>query len=127
MSGLFLTTDLMFSSRVSGIADATGFDLTIVADGEQLVARSSEHAISLVLLDLSAPSVDPMELVPRLKQLVCPSAAVVAFGPHVHRARLDAAREAGCDEVMSRGEFNSQIESILARYSIAARKQPDSG
>jgi len=38
---------------------------------------------------------------------------VVAFGPHVHEERLAAAREAGCDEVLSRGEFFARVNAIV--------------
>jgi hypothetical protein len=40
---------------------------------------------------------------------------VIAFGPHVHEERLQAARKAGCDEVVSRGQFFAQVEGMLAR------------
>jgi hypothetical protein len=38
---------------------------------------------------------------------------VVAFGPHVHVDKLAAARAAGC-EVMSRGQFLTQIGDVLS-------------
>jgi hypothetical protein len=38
---------------------------------------------------------------------------VVAFGPHVHEERLAAARNAGCDEVVSRGEFFARLDAIV--------------
>jgi hypothetical protein len=40
---------------------------------------------------------------------------VIAFGPHVHEDRLAAARAAGCDSVLSRGQFFSQAENVLGR------------
>ena len=41
------------------------------------------------------------------------SVHVVAFGPHVHEERLAAAREAGCDVVVSRGKFFAELDAIL--------------
>ena len=49
----------------------------------------------------------------RLKASEGSGTRVVAFGPHVHEQRLAAARDAGCDLVVSRGQFFSQLETIL--------------
>ncbi len=35
---------------------------------------------------------------------------------HVHVACLDAAREAGCTEVLTRGQFNKQVDKLLQKY-----------
>jgi hypothetical protein len=40
---------------------------------------------------------------------------IIAFGPHVHEALLDAATQAGCDEVFSRGQFFAQLDEIISR------------
>lgn len=46
---------------------------------------------------------------------------VLAFGPHVARDELVAAREAGADEVMTRGAFDHAIERVLVRLAGAGR------
>jgi Rieske Fe-S protein len=38
-------------------------------------------AAGLVVLDLSHPGLDPAQLVPRLKEVMSPTATIVAFGP----------------------------------------------
>jgi CheY-like chemotaxis protein len=81
-----------------------------------LVANASTDQVHLVLLDLSTPGLDPKQLVPQLRRLTRPPIAIIAFGPHVHAARLAAAREAGCDEVLALGEFNSRMAGVLAEY-----------
>mgnify|MGYP000141423721 CR=1 FL=1 len=64
------------------------------------------------------PKLDPLDLVPRLRGLDTPPGAIVAFGPHVHRAKLQAAQEAGCEEVFSRGQFHRLANEILAKYFV---------
>ena len=113
MSLLFLSTDLMFVSRVSGRAQALGVPLSIVSDGDQLIAKASTGQPDLVLLDLTTPGLDATLLVPRLRRLVHPPKRVVAFGPHVHETKLHAARQAGCDAVLARGEFNARMAEVL--------------
>jgi hypothetical protein len=39
---------------------------------------------------------------------------VVAFGPHVHETLLVAAEAAGCDLVLSRGQFFSRLDEIVS-------------
>jgi hypothetical protein len=40
--------------------------------------------------------------------------AILAYGPHVHEDRLAAARAAGCDAVVSRGQLDREADSLLA-------------
>jgi CheY-like chemotaxis protein len=113
MSAILLTTDLACLSAVTGTAKMHG----LVVDAAMSLAALLEKAAGrrLVLLDLASPGVDPAQLVPRLRSMHA-NIAIVAFGPHVHEARLLAAREAGCDEVVTRGQFHRQLAEILRRY-----------
>jgi DNA-binding NarL/FixJ family response regulator len=107
MSSYYLTNDLFFSSRVTGVAQRLGLDLRVVGS----VDRISEDC-SLVVLDLTLPSLDVAVAVPSIKER-CPAARVVAYGPHVHEPLLAAATAAGCDEVLSRGQFDREVERVL--------------
>ncbi|HKA53020.1 MAG TPA: hypothetical protein VKJ47_05110 [Candidatus Binatia bacterium] len=40
----------------------------------------------------------------------------MAFGPHVERVALDAARAAGGTEVLSRNKFTAALPDLLRRY-----------
>jgi hypothetical protein len=40
--------------------------------------------------------------------------SLIALGPHVDEARLQQARDAGCDKVMARGRFLRELSIILA-------------
>lgn len=114
MSVLLLTTDLSCSSQVSGAAARLGVPLGTVMNPAQLMNRAAESSPAVVILDLNTPLLDCRELVPQLKALSSPPSTIIAFGPHVHEARLAAAREAGCDRVLARGQFYAQVEQILA-------------
>ena len=116
VSVLFLTKDLLFSSRVAGVAQSRQIGLSVVSEADQLLANTSAKQVELVLLDLTAPSCDPKQLVPQLRRLARPPKAIVAFGPHVHKAKLAAAEEARCDQVLSRGEFNNRMTEVLVKY-----------
>jgi len=125
MSVLFLTKDLMFSSRVSACAQTLEVDLSVVLDQEQLLASAAREQAQLALLDLSTPGLDPMQIVPQLRQLTCSPKAIIAYGPHVLKAKLAAAQESGCDEVLARGAFNNRMAKILASHVTVASRAGD--
>jgi CheY-like chemotaxis protein len=73
----------------------------------------------LVIIDLSTPGIDPADLVPRVRATVAGAVRIVAFGPHVHELKLAAARAAGCDDVVTRGQFHANLDRILASVQHA--------
>ncbi len=75
--------------------------------------KLAEEAPVLVLLDLSLPGAAPDTIVPKLRADLSPGSRILAFGPHVHARLLAAARDAGCDLVVSRGEFHARIDDYL--------------
>ena len=113
MTVVLLSSDLTVLSRMEGAATRLGQTVRS-ASGEALAVElcKDDDARTLVI-DLSMQSVDLASLVNQLKANEGSSTRVVAFGPHVHEQRLAAAREAGCDFVVSRGQFLSQLDAIL--------------
>jgi DNA-binding NarL/FixJ family response regulator len=107
MPSYYLTNDLFFSSRVAGVAQRLGVDLQVGGSVEKIA-----EDCRLVLIDLTLPSLDVTAVVNTIKER-CPTARVVAYGPHVHEAQLAAATAAGCDEVLSRGQFDRDMERVL--------------
>jgi PleD family two-component response regulator len=116
VSVLFLAKDLVFFSRVAGVAQSRQIELSVVSEADQLLTNTSANQVKLVLLDLTTSRCDPKQLVPQLRRLARTPKAVVAFGPHVNKAKLAAAEEAGCDQVLSRGEFNNRMTEVLVKY-----------
>jgi CheY-like chemotaxis protein len=118
MSALLLTADLIVSSWARGAAARGGYPLEIAASLDALLAKAQQSSPKLVILDLGVAGLDPGDAVGPLRQLAAPP-AVAAFGPHVQEGRLAAAVRAGCDLVVSRGQFHAQIDQILARFLAA--------
>ncbi|HVX59983.1 MAG TPA: hypothetical protein VHC19_05275 [Pirellulales bacterium] len=112
MPALLYTADLACSSKVSGAAARAGVDLTVAMSVAALLEKAGALNPELVILDLAAPGIVPGELIGQLKALAS-APRVIAFGPHVHEAKLAAAAEAGCDAVLARGQFYAQLESLL--------------
>ena len=114
MIGIYLTSDLFFSSRVTSLAREHGWPLEVAASVDAAIGKAADRDVVLLIIDLSkfAPRTPDLlaELRPRF-----PAMYVVAYGPHVNEAALAAARQAGCDEVLSQGQFNQRAGEILQR------------
>jgi CheY-like chemotaxis protein len=113
---VFLTGDLVFPSRIAPVAQRLGAQFVTAGNAEMLLTKIDSATVDrvIVLLDLNSPAVDPDAIVPQLKTRPKPPTSIIAFGPHVHAAKLAAAEAAGCDLVLTRGQFDAQIESLLA-------------
>ena len=76
-------------------------------DGD--VAASSR---SLYLVDLSLPGLDLASFTAELTSLAADRERRLAVGPHVHRDKLQRARELGW-EVMTRGQFHAAADQLF--------------
>jgi CheY-like chemotaxis protein len=115
--GLYLTADLLFTSRVTSAAAAAALHVTVVGSVEAARDQAREGDVGLLLLDLSLPGCRPELVMQAWRQLPEPP-PVVAYAPHVADAQLQAAREAGCTEVLTRGQFDRQMRAVLERYLV---------
>ncbi|MDQ6614847.1 MAG: hypothetical protein M3083_08890 [Actinomycetota bacterium] len=91
--------DLMDRSKVASVGPVTFVnhpaDLPVASEGA-----------TLVVVDLSRPGV--------LEVLAAIKAPTVGFGRHDDRERLAAATAAGCDRVLARSAFFSQVSQLLS-------------
>jgi len=111
MNVVFLTTDLMFSSRVLGAATTLGLSLKIAPTAAAVVQNIAEQT-QLVLVDLMLAGVELGPLVENIREK-SPAAKIVAFGPHVDEALLSSASLAGCDGVWTRSQFQQRYVELL--------------
>lgn len=123
-----LCSDLMTSSRLTGDAKAVGATLTICHQEAKLhealaadlatADRPREYDKEIVLVvDLAHLGLAIDKLMEQLGELFTKAGTgrptVIAFGPHVHTDRLEAAKEAGC-HVLVRGQFLRQAGKLFA-------------
>ena len=110
MSAILYSTDLFFSSRITAAAESAGISMQVVADASALLGAVTSET-SLALLDLTAGPVTE-ELVSGLREKA-PGIRLTAFGPHVATNKLSAAASAGCDAVLTRGQFDQQLPHLF--------------
>lgn len=111
---LLVSSDLFLGSRISGAVAAQGRSLDVAGSAAQALDRLQTGAYRLVLVDLETPGL-------KIDDLVAAGAGddgptIIAYGPHVHEQRLEAARQAGCDEVLTRGKFDATLPQLLQRH-----------
>lgn len=115
---LFLTNDLVFPSRIAGVVQSLGGKMETAASADALASKAEAASSPIVvLIDLASSAASAIDVVPTLKALASPPEAIIAFGPHVHQERLAAAATAGCDLVLTRGQFDAQYAAILEQLA----------
>lgn len=114
-AGLLVCDDLFFTSKVTGTAEALG--LKVVEAGSMTAAkeRIAAGGIRFAIVDLSLPGLRAADLVAALPADDRPP--VLAFDSHVNTARMQAARDAGCDEVLPRSRLSAELPDLLKRLS----------
>jgi len=114
---MLLSMDLMISSQVSAAAGQAGVAIETAMTKAALLEKAAAAPPQLVVLDLNTAE-DVAAIVSQLAD-ISPTTKVIAFGPHVHEAKLDAARDAGCEAVFSRGQFHRDAGPIMRQFCEA--------
>jgi len=109
--GLLICKDLFFQSQVTSMATQAGFEIEVLFDPSQLEGRLETGGIRAIFVDLSSPGIDINGLVATAGDI-----PVVAYGPHVQTAKLQAATEAGCADVMPNSRFSAQMVDVLKTH-----------
>lgn len=111
---VLVSGDLVLAARLEGAAQKCGLTLASALGHDAAVAACGADC-RLALIDLRSPGLDVAALVEDLRRQAS-HAAIVACGPHVHEQSLEAARQAGCDLVVTRGQLQRDAEAILQQF-----------
>jgi CheY-like chemotaxis protein len=114
--GLLLCRDLFFTSKIAGTASALGLKMESAGSAADAVARISAKSYRCLFINLDEPGLDIAAL---LRDIPAePRPTVIAFAAHVAESSIDAARSAGCDQVLSRGMLSSTLPELLRRFVV---------
>lgn len=120
MRFILLSSDLLLMSTAQGAADRHGATVAVIGDAVGVAERCAAEPIELVAIDLRTPGLDVADVVKQIRA-TAPQAVILAGGPHVQRDSLAAAVAAGCDEVVTRGQFEGRLDAQVARLAAADR------
>lgn len=117
--GLLVCGDLFFSTKIEGTARALGLawdTADTVAQGLDLLGIRTYRT---VLVDLALSDLAVVAVVMRVREVADESGTVpvIAFGPHVLTERFEAARQAGCADVLPHSRLTAQLVPLLKAWS----------
>lgn len=114
---LLLTKDLFFVPTLRAAADKLDCPLVVALsiDSDKLATLAADDIVAWVI-DLNCVPVDSIPAVVSVLTARFPLANKIAFGPHVQKQRLAAADQAGCRQVLSRGQLSSQIDRLMSQW-----------
>ena len=106
--------DLIFSVKISTAARGVGTPVFFERDPEKVLASIRDKAPALVILDLNSAKLRPLDVIRAMKSDdTLKTIRTLGYVSHVDTERIEAAREAGIDEVLARSAFSDQIGAIL--------------
>ncbi|QDV68285.1 hypothetical protein Poly24_19940 [Rosistilla carotiformis] len=106
---LLLSTDLFFASRIKSAATEAGYEMSMGKSVEKVTLKDD---LRVVIVDLATTG-STVEAISEHIHQQTPTAKLIAFGPHVQTGRLDAAREAGFDLVLTRGQLDRGLSQLF--------------
>jgi PleD family two-component response regulator len=111
---LAIVDDLMFTSKIKTAANQLGVPIVFARSKEAALDEMRKRAPTRVIFDLNSARTDPLGIVGAMKQdPALASLPTVGFVSHVRADVINAARQAGVDEVMARSAFTERLAEIL--------------
>lgn len=115
-TGLLLSDDLIFTSRITGTARDLGLTVKAASTVDRLRSLARVEAPACVIVDLANPGLAIEELMKWLQENCHPVPRVVAYGSHVDTETLRRGREAGCAPVLPRSKFVEELPSQMRAW-----------
>lgn len=106
--------DLLFSSKIRATAKGSGVELAFARSPNEILEKARALAPSLAIFDLNSAKTNPIDTIAAMKR--DPALAgirIVGFVSHVDTRVIQAARQAGADDVMARSAFAGSLAEIL--------------
>jgi DNA-binding NarL/FixJ family response regulator len=123
-SGLLLSDDLIFTSRITGVGSDLGLTIKVARSLDALLTLARHEQPAGVIVDLAFPGLEIASLIPELLAACGSKPRIIAYGAHVDTATLKQARQAGCDLVLPRSAFVEQLPAQLPAW-LSGRASPD--
>jgi CheY-like chemotaxis protein len=106
--------DLFFASKIRGTAEQLGVTVSFPRRIEALMEAALRDQPALIICDLHATRIDPIELATSLKaDERLRSIPLLGFFSHVQTELQQQAEQAGFDRVIPRSAFTRDLSAIL--------------
>jgi DNA-binding NarL/FixJ family response regulator len=111
MNVLVAIHDLMFSSKVT--AALGGRKVSWLPRGAKVAEQVAATKPDVLLVDLASPQLDAVNAIRAIKAGDQRGTVVIGYVDHTRADVMEAARAAGCDQVLSKGEFARRLPELL--------------
>ena len=106
--------DVYFTAKIRETARSLSRDVRFVRDAHGLDKRLAGPVPSMVIVDLNAESLKPLEIIKRVKgQADWHDARVVAYSSHARAELMEEANQLGADLVLPKSGFTQKLSEIL--------------
>jgi CheY-like chemotaxis protein len=114
---LAVLDDLMFTSKIKTTASGLGATIVFARSPAAALEAMRKSAPALVIFDLNNPRTDPLGTVRSMKaDAALRAIPTVGFVSHVQTDLIEAARQAGVEQVMARSLFAERLPDLLATF-----------
>ena len=112
---LAVVEDLFFTVKINESAKRAALPIVFVKSQRDALDQAAEHP-SLIILDLNFASIDPLDLIRKLKaDPALTKIQLLAYVSHVQGDLKQSAQEAGCDMVLARSAFSQNLLPMMTR------------
>lgn len=111
--------DIFFTAKIRESARGLARDVRFVRDVQGLERRLSGAAPGLIIMDLGAESLRPMEMLKRIKEHPdWRQARVVAYASHARAELMEEANQLGADVVLPKTGFTQKLAELLQTAGV---------
>ncbi len=121
---LVIATNLFFLPRIQNVAAPSGCETRQVMDVEGLNEELDGGTPVLVLVDLEAEPDFWEEAVKIVLTLGAGRPQIVGYGGHTNVPMLQRAETAGCDLVLTKGQFSRDLGKLIAKAAGEVAENP---
>lgn len=106
--------DIFFTAKIRETARGLARDVRFIRDLQGLEKRLSGPAPGMIIVDLTAETLKPLELIRRVKeQPDWQQARIVAYASHARAELMEEANQLGVDLVLPKSGFTQKLPEIL--------------
>jgi CheY-like chemotaxis protein len=120
----------MISTRIASTVEQLGLEYREITsiddvldkgsgDVKQLLEKIAHWDPGLIIMDLGSDQIPWKSWIESLKSSsTTGKIPILCFGPHVEADTLQAARNAGADQVVARSRFMSAMPALIQKYTL---------
>lgn len=106
--------DIFFTAKIRETARSVARDVRFVRDLHGLDKRLAGPAPGMIIVDLAADTLKPLETIKRLKQQPeWQQVRIVAYASHARAELMEEANQLGADMVLPKSGFTHKLPQIL--------------